>query len=389
MSYRDPESGLRVRVDAVELDWRPAALLRGLLHVTRLQASGVEITPGTSAGESRAGETTLPEVSLPLAVRVDELGLDGLAMVDESGASATVVERASLRASVDAEAALLTDITVDAGELSVNDGRIRLSLAAGMPLEAALQWRAAPPVGRVFSGGFTLTGSIGGTLTPVLDVEAPFAARGEGTLDDLLDTPRWTFRAATGEAVALDRIMTSLPAVSLEGEVRADGDAASSTRVTPELSLTHGDARMALTGEIDVSPQAVVIRRARLSRAGGPGTVNVTGRVELGGALPFQLQADWQSVRGPAGAPWASQSGTLRAEGDMKEATATVSGTVTPPGEEAASPFNVAVTARGLDAQPGITAEVRVPHFTYAGLDASDVSVDLSIERRARLGHRH
>ncbi len=228
VSYRDAGSSMRVRVNALEIDWRPGALLRGLLHITRLHASRVEITPGTSAGGSPDGEATLPEVSLPLAVRVDELRLDGLAMADESGAPATLVEQALLRGSVDADAVLLTDIAVDAGRFSIDRGRIRLALDAGMPLEASLHWRAAFPDLPVFSGDFTVAGSVGGTLTPVLDIEAPFAARGEGTVDNLLDSPRWTFRAAMDGAVALDSVIPSLPAVSLEGEIRADGDAASS-----------------------------------------------------------------------------------------------------------------------------------------------------------------
>lgn len=467
LTYRDPDSGTRVRVDAVELDWRARGLLAGRLHVTRLHVSGVGYTPG-SPSQTRE-PPTLPEISLPLAVQVDELRLERVAVADDSGASDVIVEHASLRGSIDAEAALLENIAVDAGEYSIERGRLRLELGAGLPLEASLDWRAALPELPVFSGGLTVDGALGDTLNPAFEVQAPFAARGRGTVSDLLDTPRWTLTASlpehvaldnilgtlpplaiqgdiqaegdTGqarlapdlslvysgteatlngeievsqeavvverarlarsdgsdavdfsgrlapagdwtvtasipEAVALDGLMPGLPPVSVRGDIQADGDTGEA-RVSPEISLTYRDLEAALTGEVDISPQAVVVERARLAQTDGPGTVNLSGRVELSEALPFTVQGNWQALHGPGDAAWSSASGELKAEGDRADLAATVSGVVTPPGQSDDAPIELDVQARALDGQPEITGNAHLPYFAYGDIAAQDIDVDI------------
>ncbi|MDZ7841836.1 MAG: translocation/assembly module TamB domain-containing protein [Gammaproteobacteria bacterium] len=377
VSYLDPEAGTRVRVDTVELDWRPTALLGGRLHVTRLHASGVEYTPGQSAGSTEKREATIPEVPVPLSIRIDEFQLEDFAMADEAGSIRTIIRYGSLRALVDADRALLTDVTIDAGGFSIKRGRIRAGFGAGMPLEASLGWRAARPDLPAVSGGLTVDGTLGGSLAPVIEVEAPFTARGRGTITNVLDTPRWDFQTSVPGPVGLDTLFPSLPPVSFRGGVRVEGDTAS-TRVTPDLSLEYNDGRMTLTGEVDVSTDAVVIRRARLARAVGPDTVNLSGRLAFGDDLPFEISADWQALHGPEHAPWASPSGRLSANGDLREATATLSGAIIPPGQDEATPVSLEVAVRDLDTAPGVSGSVRLPRFSYAGIDGSDIIADIA-----------
>lgn len=378
LSYRDPESGTRVRIARVELDWRPAALLSGLLHVTRLRVSGVAYTPGASS-RTDPKPASLPAISLPLRVQVDELRLDTLTMAEESAAPVTIVEHASLRGSVDAEAVLLRDVVVDAGRYSVDEGRIRIELAAGMPIEASLEWRAAPPDLPAFSGGLTVEGAVGDTLKPAFELAAPFAASGRGTVGGLLDTPRWSIEATIPEPVALDGIRSSLPPVSIRGDFKAEGDAASA-RLRPDVALAYRDAHTTLTGELEVSPDAVLINRARLSRRDAPDTVTLSGRVGLGESLPFTVRGGWQSLRGPANAAWTSRSGDFQAEGDRSAVTATVSGTVTAPEQDEASSVSLDLEARGLDAQPAITGSARLPYFAYGDIAGRGVTVDIDYQ---------
>lgn len=464
LSYRDPDNGTRVRIEAIELDWHAHGLLGGQLHVTRLHVSGVEYTP---ASPTETQEPSLPEISLPLAVQVDELRLDGLAIAGESGAGNTIVEHASLRGSIDAEAALLENVVVDAGDYSIDRGRIRLDLGAGMPLEASLDWRAALPELPVFSGGLQVDGALGETLNPVFEVKAPFAAHGRGTVSDLLDTPRWTLTASLPELVALDSVLGTLPPLAIRGDIQAEGDTGQArlapdlslvyqgteatltgeidvsreavqvrrarlaradgsdavdfsgrlalagdwsvtanvpeavaldgimpglppvavrgdiqaqgdtgeARVSPDISLLYRDMEAALTGEIEVSPKAVVVERARLARANSPDTVNLSGRVELSESLPFTVQGNWQSLQGPGDAAWSSASGEFKAEGDKVDVTAAVSGVITPPGQSDESPIELDVQARALDRQPEITGTAHLPYFAYGDIAARDIDV--------------
>lgn len=471
VSYRDAESGTRVRIDALELDWQPLALLRGLAHVTRLQVSGVEVVPGSSGDESDAGETALPRIRLPLAVRVDELRLDGLAVAGGDGAPAAVVERASLSGSIDAGEALLTGIAIDAGRYSVAGGRIRVALEADMPLEASLDWRAAPPDLPAFRGSLQVGGALGGTIEPAFEVTAPFAASGRGTLDNLLDEPRWTLAVTLPRHVALDTVMDRLPPIAVQGRIRAEGDTARA-RVMPDLALAyrdleavldgetdisadavvinraqlarpdgsdtlrlsgryafsgdwtlsatipeplaldgvpgelppvavrgdiraegdHGRARVrpdvvlaydgmqtTVEGEADVTPEAVEVRRARLGRPDAADTVHLSGRVGFADALPFALQGRWESLRGPGESAWSSRSGEFQAQGDRRALEASVSGTVTPPGQDDESPVELDLRASGLDTEPEITGSARLPYFGFRGVAARELAADIEL----------
>ena len=53
VSYHDPNTGMTVTVESIELDWRPTGLFRGLLHVTRVRAAGIDYMPGRSDGRVR------------------------------------------------------------------------------------------------------------------------------------------------------------------------------------------------------------------------------------------------------------------------------------------------------------------------------------------------
>ncbi|HSH43566.1 MAG TPA: translocation/assembly module TamB domain-containing protein [Arenicellales bacterium] len=468
--YTDPASGTVASVQSVELDWRPAALLQGLAHVTRLHVSGIEYAAGTgTTDEAAAAPASLPEISLPLAVRLDDFRLDSLAVADGSGTAAELVSHASLRAAADAGSVKLSDITVDAGRYSIGNGRIRLEFAPGMPVEANLDWRAAAPELPELGGNLVITGAIGGTLMPLVKVTTPFKAAVDGTLDKLLDGPEWTVALNLPEPLALQRINEAWPALSLQGTLRGSGDTGQA-RLQPELTLVQNDLTATLEGDVRVSPEAVVVDRARLARAGtsdavnlsgrvtlegdwslqadipravaldglqpglppvsvhgaiqaagdssraklepalslgyrelaatltgeieaspdevkvnwtrlqedgGPGSLNLSGRVGLSDALPFSVRGDWQSLHGPAGAAWRSRAGELSAEGDRSAVSASLSGVISPPEQSDESPLSLEAKATGLDSQPALTASARLPYIAYAGVTARDMQLDL------------
>jgi len=379
VTYRDPEAGTRVRIDAVTLDWRWPALLGGLLHLTHLRAAGIDYTAGPATGTPRRDTAALPPVSLPLALRIDALELDELAMTDASGSQVALIDHASLRGSLDAGGASLRDVIVDAGRYAIEAGRVHVGPGAGMPLEASLDWRAAPPDLPVFAGTLNLGGAVADTLRPVFEVTAPFTARGRGTVEALLDTPRWTLAMTLPEPVSLAGVMASLPALSVQGDIRGEGDL-SRARLRPEVALSYQGMRAALSGEAEVSADAVVVSRGRLAREGAPDTVNFSGRIGLDDRLAFTVQGDWRSLQGPGDAPWTSPSGEFQAQGSRREATASVSGMVTAPGAGEASSIELDATAGNLDGAVSVTGSARLPYFAYGDMSAHGVNVDVDFQ---------
>jgi len=382
VTYRDPASGTRVHVERMALDWRPGSLFSGLLHVTRLDVSGVEYTPGSESGDDRSGPPSLPDIALPVAVRVDALRLERLTTTDGGAQGRVLVQRASLRVNADGNAVTLTQVSVDAGRYVVDQGRIRLELTAGLPLEASLDWRAVPPDLPAFNGALSATGSLDGALESEIDLRAPFTASVRGTISDLLATPRWSLTATVPQPVALDAVASRLPPLAIQGKLEARGDT-SRARLEPDLALVFQGIETGLQGELELSPRALVVHRARLTQTGTPAAVELAGRLGLDSGLAFTVEGQWQSLQGPGNAAWASRSGEFRAEGDRTRVDASVSGTVTPPGAERPAPVDLKIRARGIDGTPRIAGSAKLPYFAFGGVKGRDVSVDVDYDSAA------
>lgn len=370
--YRDPVSGAGVRVDTIELDWHPRALLGGLLHIARLRTVGIAYTPATSTGPTGTFPRSLP---LPAAVRVERLEVESLAI--GGGARSRIhIERGSMRGELDADSLTLERIDIDAGPYGAADGRIRLGLKSPLPLEASVDWRMKVEGLPRFKGELSVSGDLNDTVRPVLALDAPFLARAEGTVNQLFETPRWTVTAKLPEAVSLDSIMPQWPALSIQGIVHAQGDDRQAG-LQPELNLAFQGIKTILSGEAALSRKALLVARARLTRSETLDTVEFAGNLEFAEALPFAIQGHWQSLRGPDVAPWSSRRGEFEATGDTRNLSASLSGVVTPPGQTEESPVRMDVHARGLAGDLALTGSTSVPYLRYDAVVIRDLVADV------------
>lgn len=380
IEYRQPDTGATVQIQRLDLDWRPSALLSGLLHVTRLDASGVDYRQG-AAGEASSkpnGPAGMP--AIPLDIRIDRLGVESLAVYTGRGPP-TRIKQASLSGAFDGESVLLRELSVESQRYSVAGGRIRLGLGSPWPIEGRLDWSAAPPDMAPFAGSLEVSGGLEGSLSPSIELREPFTARARGALSGLPGALRWTIDARIPETTRLDRINSRWPALALQGAVTAQGDT-NSARLQPDVTISFMETNATLTGELEANRDELVVAAARLAKPDGPGSVDFSGRLGLAENLPFELQGAWHSLQGPEYAPWASLSGEFQVSGDSKALTANLSGSVTPPDGSRPSPVELNVAARGLNGAPTVVGDVRLPYFTYGGMTGTGLEAEIDFHMR-------
>lgn len=377
VTYRDEKTGAALRLDTLELDWRPGDLLKGLLHVTRVRVAGIEYTAGASDRSSQQPKTPVRIPALPLEVLVDRLEVDSLV------AAGVRIDHASLRAALDAQAVTLEDISVESDQYRVNDGRIRLGLAPELPLEGAVTWVVETGDLPAFHGTLNADGEIDGTLRPRVALSKPFTATVDGTVTGLLATPSWTMTATVPEAVSLNRIVPAWPALSVRGALESEGDMAKA-RLRPDLSLAFQGQQVELTGNALVDKDGLTVDAATLQRADAPDTIELAGRVGWSEALPFSVHGDWRSLNGPEAAPWSSRSGEFEISGDLNDITAAVSGVVSPPDQEEESDIQLDLEASHLDRDPVVTGSLRVPYFHYGAITARELTAEVDFDAAAQ-----
>lgn len=399
--YRSATDGARVRLDRLRIDWQPRDFAAGLLHITGLQISGIDYAPGQPGGGSRPVELPVPDIALPFRVQLDRLELDAVSIGTGSG-NPVRIDRASLRARLDGRSLALSQVALSAPRYQITEGRVRIELAPGLPIDGSLSWRIEPDGMPVFTGALKADGAVGGTLNPSVDITEPFAVRGNGTVSGVLDSPQWTLSATVPDPVSLAAIRSDWPDLSINGTLQGQGDTGQA-RLQPDVSLAFRGLAGTLEGDAKLTPDGLDVAHARLARAGTPASVEFSGRLGLSEKIPFKVRGKWQSLHGPENAPWSSRSGEFEADGSRTELAASLSGVVTPPGNGSESNIKIDLAASHLDKEPAITGTADLPYFSWGDIEASGVNADVNYHpgggdapsrvvvkaRTLRFGERH
>jgi translocation and assembly module TamB len=185
--------GLRGEIAGVHLDWRPAALLRGTLHIRALHIAGprLELEPaGAATGDAPA--TDSGPFSLPVTMIIDHLDIvggalrsDGEIVVDELGLSL------SGKASGRELSLRRLELQSSRGQLA---GDAHVSLDPAHPWDIDVRWEfALDDTG--FAGRTRITGLLA-ELSVAQEISAPLVAELEGIVRDLPGAPAWTLDLA-------------------------------------------------------------------------------------------------------------------------------------------------------------------------------------------------
>ncbi len=318
-------AGATLRVERLDFDWMPTALIGGEARILELALAGVdiEVLPGDGA-ESPAGGTAaaprLPEdLSLPLAIVVERLTVEDVVVRLPDGGEQRI-ERLALRASAGPDGLAIEGLEVSAPLANVG-GSLHMQSSRPFELEGAIAWRLRLPE----PAPETMTGrlEIGGSLERVqarLSVEQPAAARLQLQASLFRESPQWSgalqlpvgaLRSWWGEAPELMagadlQLEGSFTHAAVQGVLELEG-------------LPTGPLRAQV--EARGSADRVTLEHLRIEPGRRPASsLTASGEVDLAAAEPrFDVRLDWNDLAWPLDgtAMVTSESGTLALAGTI------------------------------------------------------------------------
>jgi len=268
--------GLSGEIASTHLDWRPAALLRGTLHVheLRLASPSIELESTEPAGDTTGGEGE--PFSLPLDVTLDHLAIVGGVLRSDGE---LLLEDLDLELSAEASGReyVLRRIELQSSRGQVA-GHAELSLNPAQAWDIDLRWQLALDE-TAFAGRTRIEGPPD-RLEVAQEISAPLVARLDGVVRGLPDSPSWALQLGVeplppGGALwpeALDRLAARL---SIEGDIE-------DSRVSGEFELpAYLDGPSAIEAQGGWADDVVQVRRLELSREDGA-TLDASGWFEPG-----------------------------------------------------------------------------------------------------------
>lgn len=290
------------RIEELTLDWRPWALFAGRLHLTQVQARGVRIAWSATGGLPVA---SLPEIRLPLAVRVSNLVVDEITIAPP-GSAPLHIARLELDARTRADTALIRKLVLRSTALDLSlHGHI--TPQADYPMDITASWTARLPDAPPLSGEGRIYGDLR-RLRASQRLTAPLRADVNANLNTLLTEPRWDAEL-TIAALRLDRLRPGLPATTVKGGLRARGDRNQIEAEGTLAAIDHPDSDVTLSAKAD------------WSRAGQPLRFDVSTRWRNIDELPL-IPVALASARGTLQAHGTIDAYTLSLDADLAHARA-------------------------------------------------------------------
>jgi hypothetical protein len=170
------------------------------------------------------------------------------------------------------------------------------------------------------AGRTTLGGSLE-DLETVTRVDPPYAVRATVTVNDILNAPRFEFRAEAGPA-ALNVFKSEWPAATVRLEASGGGEPSRLwAGVNAKVGYPGmGDFLIDLKGGI--ASKALVVDRIEISMPDLPARLQASGRVELDDRRRFDFRADWRDLQWPLQQPQVhSAEGRLSVSGTVADYT--------------------------------------------------------------------
>lgn len=297
---------------ALRLDWTPASLFHGRLHVRALAAEGVRYEQ-RSAGDG--APLALPaRISLPIALEVEDLSVHDLVVIAAPAADPLSLDSLTLAGRYRGSVLAISRLAVRQAAFTA-DGALTLQTQAGYPLTGSVRWQAVPPGYAPLTAQAGLSGDLH-TLRVEQTVAPPYAMRLDLTLTEPLAALR-VDAALTLQDSDLAAIHAAWPDMRLAGTVGARGapDALSLKGALAVQDPVTGALQLVLDGTLQ--PDVLQFETLQLTAAGGPTRLDGQGRIGFGAAPAFDFQAHWQALAWPlTGTPeYASRQGRLTLSG--------------------------------------------------------------------------
>ncbi len=324
-SYRQAD-GLEVAIDSAELRWEPRELLRRRLHLNKLALSGLtlRLPELAEAAPPAEGPLRLPDLELPLSVRIDELDLRDIRIYPSGVDEPIVIERVQFAAAAEGSRFQLLRLDATAPEGSASVAGV-IEPRGDYPLDLKLTWRYRHPQFGAFSGGGTAKGTLR-RLVVNQRVDGAATAELRATLTDLMSQPGWDARLQ----LASDDLGVFSPALAkapLEATLQSRGnlDDFSAEAQLATTAPEAGPVELAL--EATGNTRTVHLSKLSLRPQKRPGELLLSGDVGLT-PLRLDLAGRWRELGWPLDADARQLSlpeGELALRGTPDDLVATLS----------------------------------------------------------------
>lgn len=323
LELRDLEvdvDGLRIAAERLQLQWRPQALLVGRLDILALQGSGLVVTlppADATAAPAPAGPPVIPELAVPILVRIAALDVSGLTVLQ--GDDATRIERLSAKVILDPQRLAVDDLAFVGLGLGLN-GDVAMAGTAPHTLSGHVRLQVdgqvtGPDVGAVVA----YLGLSGAALQPALAlrVRQPAELMLDGTLDLTGVEPGFDLDGAWSRIgwplVGKPQVMAKQGRLSLAG---VPGDYRLRLRTT-----VSGDQVPPANLDLVLSGDTESVRIDTLGIDVLDGRIDIDGPVTWLPAVSWELRATIRDIDPQAvAADWPGRlGGRIRVDGGLNE----------------------------------------------------------------------
>ncbi len=314
---------MTMRIQRIDLEWAPSALLAGEVHVRDLAVENVAVVLADTGDAPAADEAPavpgLPEeLSLPVAVRIDRLAVEPIELTMADG-TAHRIDRVAFAARLGAETLAVESLRIEAPA-----GRVEADLESGpaapYPITGRIDWQ--------WDAGGELpalagNGRFGGTLRDLRiehELTAPTPVTVSAALQMFGETPTW--RAEVGiPGTRPAEWLSGAPALEASADLRLEG-------TLDTVSASGGFGLGAVPGgpyrgrfDLDADMETLRIGRIEIQPVdGGDTKASLKGSVAYAGGAPrFDVTVDWRDLQWPlTGASTAgSPEGRVALEGTL------------------------------------------------------------------------
>jgi translocation and assembly module TamB len=196
---RYDDDKIKLTAGQVILHWNPWALLRARIDISRLEAEQLDILLLQSDENSitRADDTSLPYLDLPLDLQLRELVIDRVTL--SRGENPLTLQQLKLQASsrgsqvdIQAFSVQLVEVAIDADQVSDFDISLagNVDAAGDYPHSLHINWQTRLPAGDIIDNSTEINGDLNSTRL-IQQSHGPLQAKLTLALQDLLGQPSW------------------------------------------------------------------------------------------------------------------------------------------------------------------------------------------------------
>ncbi len=313
--------GNSYQAEQLTLQWKPLALLSGVIAIQSLNIKGVTVmmAPATSSQDKPGDDAiTLPEIKFPIRFQVQHLRVESLAVMQDD--SAYQFRQLQLSAST-----LFDQLDIRKASLQAKDyqlelsGRVRLSGQYRHQLK--LHWQYQLAQNKQLGGQGELVGDLGATqLTQHISGAMTLDVRAQ--LEDLLQDLSWKSEIQVSQFDS-QQLVANWPELRAQGRLSAAGNLQAAT---VQGSLSGSATQLgAFDASFDVSAARdgpVKLARLMLTPKNSNSQVQAQGEWTpgaQGGVVDAQLE--WQHLKWPlSGDSWFdSESGRGHVSGTLED----------------------------------------------------------------------